>query len=939
MHLHQGIEKQTRRWFLFVSLVPLFIVGILGVRYMRESLWEDMQGEIARSISERESGLKNLTAAYRKRLDILAANHLVQNLLDDYMHLEPGDRPEFLKKDQANIGIEVQEFLDISGFIAIRVFGNDGVLLLSQQTQNIDAAFSEKSDFRDGGLGAGKDKTQVNFFRGAEGPAYIKVSGPVFEHSTQHLRSIGRITLVATINEIEASLSASPWPIFLLNQKKEVITRLPSTINADIVPEHIIDLGVGGKTGIVELEYHLIAYRHLSETGGALMILFEREEVFAPITHLNNTFFLGCFITVFIVLFLSSKASRNIVKPINRLVEGAKLVASGNLDSRVDVQSGGEIGLLAEHFNEMVCKIKERSKDLTDFKYALDHAAIVAVTDEKGIIQYANDGFCKTSKFSREELIGGDHRLVSSGKHSKGFIRNMWKTLEKGEVWRGDYYNKAKDGSFYWVDTTIVPFLNDKGKPYQYLAIRSNITTQKAAEEKIRLLAHYDELTHLPNRAFFNDRLDQAIKQRTWGKKPFAVMFLDLDRFKLINDTLGHSAGDQLLQEVAKRLTGCLRPEDTVARMGGDEFTILLPIIAKGEDAVLVAQKVVAALKKPIKVAQQELLVSVSIGISLYPEHGEDAETLLKNADAAMYRAKENGRGRYNFFASVINADGNSKIDMTAALSYAIEREELLLIYQPLIDLKQGNIIGMEALIRWNRGGSQLVSPAKFIPLAEETGLILPIGDWVLKTATSQLKSWQNAGFRGLCLSVNVAAPQFQESDFVEGLEQIIKEASLDAKTLKLEMTESLLMKNQETVIARLKAIKKLDVLLSIDDFGTGYSSLSYLKRFPVDTLKIDQSFVKNIPEDPDDAAIAEMIITLAAQLRLEVVAEGIETKAQLDFLQSRGCQVGQGYLFSRPIPAEEMTALLISEANATSLNDNKWLGPKEAFKFHGSGI
>ncbi len=600
------------------------------------------------------------------------------------------------------------------------------------------------------------------------------------------------------------------------------------------------------------------------------------------------------------------------------------------------VQSGGEIGLLAEHFNEMIQKIKERSKDLTDFKYALDQAAIVAVTDEKGIIQYANDPFCKISQYSREELIGQDHRIISSGSHSKEFIQTMWETIKKGKDWRGKFKNKAKDGSFYWVETVIVPFLNEQGKPYQYLAIRTDITLQQVAEEKIRLLAHYDELTRLPNRSLFNERLDQAIKQRAWGKRPFAVMFLDLDRFKLINDTLGHSAGDQLLQEVAVRLTDCLRPEDTVARMGGDEFTILLPAIAKAEDAVLVAQKVVAALKKPVKVTQQELLVSVSIGISLYPNHGEDAETLLKNADAAMYRAKENGPGRFNFFTSVTNSDGNSKIDMTAALSYAIERKELLLLYQPLVDLKQGKIIGVEALIRWNREGCGMVSPAAFVPLAEETGLILPIGHWVLETAISQLKLWQNAGFMDLTLSVNVAAPQFQETDFVEDLEQIIEETSLDVNSLKLELTESLLMKNQEAVIPRLKAIKELGVLLAIDDFGTGYSSLSYLKRFPVDTLKIDQSFVKNIPEDPDDAAIAEMIITLAAQLRLEVVAEGIETKAQLDFLQARGCQMGQGYLFSRPISGKEMTTLLISEANArhhASFDEINLVGLAQALK------
>jgi diguanylate cyclase (GGDEF)-like protein len=500
----------------------------------------------------------------------------------------------------------------------------------------------------------------------------------------------------------------------------------------------------------------------------------------------------------------------------------------------------------------------------------------------------------------------------------------MWSTIASGKVWRGHFKNKAKDGSIYWVDTTIVPFLDDQGFPYQYLAIRIDITKHKAAEDRVRLLAQYDELTRLPNRALFNERLHQTIDRQSWRRRSFAVMFLDLDRFKLVNDTLGHSAGDELLQQVSERLTACLREGDTVARMGGDEFTILLPSIAKNEDAFFVAQKVVDALKKPFRVVEKELLVTGSIGVSLYPDNGEDAETLLKNADAAMYRAKESGRGRFNFYVPV-TSDGNSKMDMMAALSHAIEREELLLQYQPLVDLKQGKIIGMESLIRWMRQGPEdevavMVSPAEFIPLAEESGLILSIGDWVLRTAISQLKYWQESGFVGLCVSVNVAALQFQEEDFVEVLEQMLEETGIDPGSLKLELTESLLMKNQDRVIPRLEAIKALGVRLAIDDFGTGYSSLSYLKRFPVDTLKIDQSFVRNILEDADDAAIAEMILSLAAHLKMEVVAEGIETQAQLEFVKKRGCQTGQGYLFSRPVSADAMTALLMKTRESDSI-------------------
>ncbi|MFQ5587759.1 MAG: putative bifunctional diguanylate cyclase/phosphodiesterase [Nitrospiria bacterium] len=912
----QGIAQKIRRWFLCIALIPLLVIGVFCVRYMRASLWDDKQNEIARSIVEREIGLKALASTYRTRQRIFAANKQPQDFLFQFNQLHPKDRAEFLKKAREVLSVEVEEFLDLSGFVAIRITGKDGRELFKHQRRGAEGIFP-KGDTH----WRGPDDAPVHFFRGADGQAYIMVSGAVFQHSALNREAIGAMTLITTLDEAEGILSASSWPIFLFDPGEKVLTGLPTTVNKNLIPASIIKKGVQGETGIAQAGRHVIVYRHLRETGGALVTLIDRKEVFAPITQLTNAFVFGGVITVIIVLLLSSRASKKMVKPVKQLLLGVEAVAAGNLEERVAVATGDEIESLGRRFNEMVDKIKARNKDLTDLKYALDQAAIVAVTDKKGVIQYVNDRFCEISKYSREELIGQDHRIISSGSHSRDFIRSMWETIEKGDVWRGQFKNKARNGSFYWVDSTIVPFLNDDGRPYQYLAIRTDITQRKVAEEKVLLLAQYDDLTKLPNRALFNERLDQTVKQRAWGKKPFAVMFIDLDRFKLVNDTLGHAAGDALLQQVSARLTACLRAEDTVARIGGDEFTVLLPAIAKKEDAFLVARKIVAALVKPFSIASRELLATGSIGVSLYPDHGEDGETLLKHADDAMYRSKENGRGQFNVFVSRTAANPSSKLDMITALSQAIDRDELFLHYQPLVELKQGKVIGVEALIRWEREGVGMVSPAEFIPLAEETGLILSVGDWVMRAAAAQLKLWQENGFPDLSLAVNVSAPQFKQADFVAQVSRVIEETGIGRNTLKLELTESLLMKDQEEVIKRLKELKALGTLLAIDDFGTGYSSLSYLKRFPVDTLKIDQSFIRNISKDPDDAAIAETIMTLARQLKLNVVAEGVETGAQLMFLRARGCDVGQGYLFSRPVSGEACTSLLKKSAWDNTLN------------------
>ncbi len=441
--------------------------------------------------------------------------------------------------------------------------------------------------------------------------------------------------------------------------------------------------------------------------------------------------------------------------------------------------------------------------------------------------------------------------------------------------------------------------------------LEKEISERKHAEGRLVYLANHDSLTNLPNRMLLIDRLNQVLTRLPWRKRLAAVLFLDLDHFKHINDTLGHPAGDLLLVAVSERLQSCLRDGDTIARLGGDEFAIILADIARAEDVSKVAQKIIDTMSKRFVLKDHEFFITTSIGISLYPNDGEDAETLLKNADTAMYRAKGQGRNNYQIYSAALNANAFERLAMETSLRQALERKDFLLQYQPQVDLNTRQIIGIEALLRWHHPELGLVSPAKFIPIVEENGLIVPIGEWVLRTACAQNKAWQDSGLPPIVVSVNMSARQFQQKNLVGMVSQVLRETGLDAKYLELELTESILIQKEEPFIAMLSELHSMGIALSIDDFGTGYSSLSYLNRFPINTLKIDQSFVNNITKNPNDAVIVTAIITLAHSLHLKAIADGVETTEQLEFLRSLHCDGMQGYLFSQPLPADEATKLL----------------------------
>ncbi len=439
------------------------------------------------------------------------------------------------------------------------------------------------------------------------------------------------------------------------------------------------------------------------------------------------------------------------------------------------------------------------------------------------------------------------------------------------------------------------------------------------AEATVEHQAHYDLLTNLPNRTTFKDRLTVALAQTGRNRKMLGILFVDLDRFKTIVDTLGHTIGDKLLRGVAERLRASLEEGDTLARMGGDEFVILLPQINRADRAVRVAQRIIEAIKPPFHFDQNELHITMSIGITLYPYDGEDADTLLRNADTALYRAKEQGRNNYQLYTPAMNARAFERLALENSLRKAVERKEFLLHYQPQVHMKTGAIIGTEALVRWQHPDLGLVFPAEFISIAEETGLITQLGEWVIRTACTQNKAWQKAGLPSMTVAVNLSARQFQQQDLVETVARILKETGLEARWLEMEITEGIAMQNADYTNVLLRGLKDMGVKVALDDFGTGYSSLSYLKKFPIDTLKIDQSFVRDLTLDPNDAAIANAVIVLAHSLKLNVIAEGVETRDQETYLREHQCDVSQGFLFSNPLPASALESLVRQHLQKTA--------------------
>ncbi|WP_077210834.1 putative bifunctional diguanylate cyclase/phosphodiesterase [Bacillus dakarensis] len=531
----------------------------------------------------------------------------------------------------------------------------------------------------------------------------------------------------------------------------------------------------------------------------------------------------------------------------------------------------------------------------------------IMITDTIGHILYVNTTFCGVTGYEPKEIIGKTPDILKSEMHDDDFYRFIWTTLYEDGYWQGEVYNRNKAGEIYlqWLD--INDMKNDQGEVTRYVFIFTDIQKHKQAQKDIAFLAYHDPLTKLPNRLYVHQHLQSLLNKEHEHQQMIALLYLDLDRFKQINDTLGHSYGDEVLIQAASRVESCLRKSDMVSRVGGDEFICILSGISSQSDAETVAQKIIKAISQPFYLDNFESHISVSIGISFYPYDGDDIETLVTYADSAMYRAKKMGSNQYQLAQVEENAGAFEKLIFENSLRNALQEETLTLHYQPLIDTKTHKVSGFEALLRWEHPDFGTVSPMDFIPLAEETGLIIPIGEWVMRTACRQNMSWQRDGSPPTRMAVNISTLQILDSNFLKTVLEILEETKMPADLLELEITETIFMEESSSALLTLRQLREKGVRISIDDFGTGYSSLYYLKSFPVDTIKIDRTLIQDINTNQKSEAIAHSVISLANNLNMKVIAEGVETIEQLSILREPKCDEIQGFLFSKPIPSSNV--------------------------------
>ncbi|MEE4240611.1 MAG: EAL domain-containing protein [Desulfopila sp.] len=660
-------------------------------------------------------------------------------------------------------------------------------------------------------------------------------------------------------------------------------------------------------------------------------------EVYAPLKKLRNIIFLTIFCTILLIVPLSLSLGASITRPLTRLI--GLMSKSPNDEHPVISADGasGEVGFLAGQYNKFIHSLQQSTRALQGeiserihaeqqlklFAKVFEHALEgISITDAEGNIVAVNQAFTEITGFTEDEVIGQNPRILKSDRHDHEYYRNMWKNLTQNGHWSGEIWNRRKNGEAYPEILSISSIRNDQNEVSHYVAVFHDITEMKTKEEQIKHQAYHDALTGLPNRYLAKDRLTVSLANARRKETSVAVLFMDLDNFKRINDSLGHAAGDLLLQDVASRLQKLVREGDTVARLGGDEFQIIAVGLTSEDQVVDLAGRIIQGFVEPFTIESHELFATISIGAAIFPQDGRDAETLTKSADTAMYQAKQRGKNTFALFTRDLSEQAQRRLQLEAEFRQALQKKEFTVFYQPKIEPLSGLTTSVEALVRWHKNDGSLVSPADFIPLAEETGLIIPLGDFVLDSAREAAQLLGSIGFGTIKIAINLSPHQFKQADMVDNILAIVERNNISVSQLELEITETTMVTDIEDSVAKLNRLVNAGFSISIDDFGTGYSSLYYLKALPIDNLKIDRSFITDITTDRDDAEIVETILLMAKNLGLNVVAEGVETEEQLEILKKFGCRAIQGYYYSPPLPLESLIQYLDrnkQRANITS--------------------
>ncbi len=951
--------------FLLIVLTSLAVLALLDSFIMSEALMKSANKELLASARNYAERIDNLNRANTQAIEREAALPAINYFLTQKARA-PYNRQAILEI------LHVLKSRRDARILSYAILNKDGINLLDTTTSNIGKNESAQAYYREV-LGEKRSYRSAIIFEEDQpviifssaihdlagkliGVLRTKYDADILSDSFDHIqRSIGSGAFVILLDENNLRLVHSRRQDLVftlaepLEEKRRIslqqLKRLPMNLTSE-------DFEVKGWAGrlrkaldnepVIETMYaglgttmFLSAVNRLETQNWIIIVSQPLNTILEPVAAQKKSAFVLVSIIALIVVLVVLATTQLLLGPVRRLTAVVRKIADGDLAAQATVEADDEVGSLASAFNEMTQSVTNLIVDLEDevdnhkltadslrkLSQAIEQSPVsVMITDLDGVIEYVNPQLCRVTGYKKEELIGKTPGILNSGYMPDIHYKNLWNTITAGHSWTGELYNKKKNGDLFWENVTISPIKNEHQEITHYLAIKEDISLRKDYEERLLYQASYDKLTDLPNRTLAYDRIQQAIANAIQQKKHIAIIYIDFDHFKNINDTLGHEAGDEFLTYMAGRLRSCVRDFDTVARLGGDEFLIMLVEV---EDSVdenysfldVVKDKTGEILKhvsRPCVIHDMEFAVTASAGVALFPEHGDDPHILLRNSDTAMYRSKRKGRNTFEVFTTEMSDVVMKRVEIDNKLRGALEGNDFYLKYQVLLDARTRCIVGAEALIRWQDSELGEVSPEEFVPLAEESGLIVEIGSWVLETACADIKHWRQQQDSGdLYVAINLSARQFRGKGIVEDIANILNKYDLPGNCLELEITERLLMKDVPHVISILEQFKAMGIRLSIDDFGTGYSSLSYLKRFPFDLLKIDRAFVDDIGTDPDGQALCDAIISMAHSLGLGIIGEGVETREQFEFLRERGVETIQGYYVSKPMRAEDFVRLL----------------------------